>query len=252
MTNSPPVASISDFYNFHRGVPSDTLSELEKKYGEIYGLLPMAFTASRISTQTYVVNTHILASEILRSQDRFPKAVAGPLSFVRKHLTRNALLTADHQEHDDWSIAHKMLSSWFASKRIPKWAFNGMDDITQQLALKWQRYSLDTIPGYPSEEFSRLVLDVVGLSLLNWRFNSFYDSQPGRFAVMTNEFVKEAVKSSMVIRADWATRHADIDESNLGQTQPDHPPTDSGIVAEAYESNAKLILEYLKTGKTIL
>ncbi|QRV83261.1 cytochrome P450 family protein [Ceratobasidium sp. AG-Ba] len=251
MTSSPPVASISDFYNLHRGVPSDTLSELEKKYGEIYGLLPMAFTASRISSQTYVVNTHMLASEILRNQDRFPKAVAGPLSFVRNYLTRNALLTADHQEHNDWTIAHKILSPWFAPKRIPKWAFNGVDDITQQLALKWQRFGSSYLID-PSEEFSRLVLDVVGLSLLNWRFNSFYDSQPVPFAVMTNEFVKEAVKSSMAIRADWAIRHADMDESNLGQTWTDRPPIDSGIVAEAYESNSKLILEYLlKTGKPV-
>jgi hypothetical protein len=89
--------------------------------------------------QTYVINKYRLARECLDAQDRFPKASAGPLDFIRKRLTGNALITAETEDHHR-ILAHEILKKAFDQIRVQQWMFEGMNDITGQLALKWERY----------------------------------------------------------------------------------------------------------------
>ncbi|KAG8767978.1 hypothetical protein FRC12_005907 [Ceratobasidium sp. 428] len=102
---SPPTVSIFELYQLNSGVHSDGLCQLAKKYGEIYALLPSAFLKTGLS-QTYVVNSYLLAKELLGNesqkppQNPLPKAVAGPLEFIRKYLTGDALITALDSERE--------------------------------------------------------------------------------------------------------------------------------------------------------
>jgi cytochrome P450 len=88
--------------------------------------------------QTYVVNNYRLARECLDDEARFPKATAGPLEFIRRYLTDNALITA--KKGDEWALAHEILKKAFDQNKVRQWMFEGMNDITGQLALKWERY----------------------------------------------------------------------------------------------------------------
>ncbi|KAG9118987.1 hypothetical protein FRC07_006221 [Ceratobasidium sp. 392] len=230
--SNPPSVSIFDLYNLNRDVHSDGLRRLAEKHGEIYALLP-ASVVTPIAPQTYVVNSYQLAQELLgnENQQALPKAVAGPLEFIRKYLTGDALITALESEHEAWDKAHKILLRVFRQPKLGQSTFSVMNDIIGQLLLKWERFGpLSEVDV--SEDFSRLTLDILALSAMGVRFNSFYDSKPHPFANAMEDFLEESVKSSMVAEAGRASWGATLDEG--------------GITKEACISNAKFIRDYFK------
>lgn len=54
-----------------------------------------------------------------------------------------------------------------------KGMFNDMYDICSQLVLKWERFGPDYVID-PTDDFTRLALDTVGLCTFHYRLNSFY------------------------------------------------------------------------------
>ncbi|KAG8696153.1 hypothetical protein FRC09_008702, partial [Ceratobasidium sp. 395] len=113
--SSPPAVSVFDLFGLNGGVHSDGLCRLAERYGEIYALLPSAFLRAGLS-QIYVVNSYQLAKELLGNESQeapkssLPKAVAGPLEFIRNNLTGNALITALDSERQAWEQGHKVLA----------------------------------------------------------------------------------------------------------------------------------------------
>lgn len=54
--------------------------------------------------------------------------------------------------------------------------FDDMHDIASQLAMKWARLGKNE-PFSPSEDFTRLAMDTLALCSMDYRFNSFYNTE---------------------------------------------------------------------------
>lgn len=104
-------------------------------------------------------------------ESRFTKVIAAVLKQARNGV-RDGLGTAHGPEERNWGIAHRILAPHFAPLAIEN-TFDDMHDIAAQLVLKWARHG----PEHDIEvtdDFTRLTLDAIALSAMDYRFNSFY------------------------------------------------------------------------------
>ncbi|POS81162.1 NADPH cytochrome P450 [Diaporthe helianthi] len=86
-------------------------------------------------------------------------------------VTGDGLFTAFHG-NEAWAVAHRLLLPLFGTFRIRD-MFDDMRDVADQLCLKWARCPEGTALDLGSD-FTRLTLDTVALTCLDFRFNSFY------------------------------------------------------------------------------
>jgi cytochrome P450/NADPH-cytochrome P450 reductase len=117
-----------------------------------------------------VIGSQALMDEVC-DEDRFTKVIAAMLKQARNGV-RDGLGTAHGPEERNWGIAHRILAPHFAPLAIGN-MFGDMHDIASQLVLKWARHG----PEYDihvTEDFTRLTLDAIALSAMDYRFNSFY------------------------------------------------------------------------------
>ncbi|GAB1212843.1 hypothetical protein ATERTT37_001992 [Aspergillus terreus] len=109
----------------------------------------------------------------LCDESRFHKAVMGGLEKLRM-LASDGLFTAYHGERG-WGIAHRILVPAFGPLRIRN-MFEEMNDVAQQLCLKWARQGSSTSINI-TDDFTRLTLDTIALCTMNFRLNSFYNNE---------------------------------------------------------------------------
>jgi cytochrome P450/NADPH-cytochrome P450 reductase len=105
------------------------------------------------------------------NKGRFTKVIAAVLKQARNSV-RNGLGTTHSLEERNWGIAHRILAPHFALLAV-KNMFSNMHDIASQLVLKWARHR-PKHNIYVTEDFTRLTLDTITLSAIDYRFNSFY------------------------------------------------------------------------------
>ncbi|KAJ5215187.1 P450 monooxygenase [Penicillium citrinum] len=153
--------------------PNQSLARLFDIHGPIIRL--------RLPRERIYVSNYELAKELF-DENRFEKAVIGPLAEVRE-LAGDGLFTAYPGEHN-WELAHRLLMPAFGPLAI-KSMFAEMQDIVAQMVLKWARNGPEghiDVPG----DFTRLTLDSIAICAMGNRFNSFYHDDQ-------HEFVKSMV-----------------------------------------------------------
>lgn len=137
----------------------------------------------------------------LCDERRFHKLVTKGLDRLRP-VTGDGLFTAQHDNHA-WAVAHRILLPYFGTFQIRD-MFDDMKDIAEQLCLKWAR-----MPSWSSldlaTDFTRLTLDTVALTCLDYRFNSIYRQES------LHPFVQhvDLVLAEAAVRAtlpDWMVR----------------------------------------------
>ncbi|ELU40211.1 P450 family fatty acid hydroxylase [Rhizoctonia solani AG-1 IA] len=186
-------------------------------------------------SKIYEINAYELANQILEDytqpDSKYVQGLTGSLGIIHAYFTPKP---SDYVEPDTWNNVRKSFSQKFVESPLQKWGFSGMDDITQQLVLKWESLVQD---------FFLLALDSMGLSVLNMRFNSFYKSELVPFVGYLYEL---AERLSEAKPADWA-----IPDPNSGQSRPDKPPVqgDSTIDTKEVDGLANLVLDRLKEGR---
>lgn len=104
-------------------------------------------------------------------EGRFTKVIAAVLKQARNGI-HDGLGTAHGPEERNWGIAHRILAPHFAPLAIEN-MFGDMHDIAGQLVLKWARHGREH-DIHVTEDFTRLTLDAIALSAMDYRFNSFY------------------------------------------------------------------------------
>ncbi|KAF7976157.1 hypothetical protein HWV62_7475 [Athelia sp. TMB] len=131
-------------------------------------------------------NSYALQNE-LSDEKRFKKKIGASLNEVR-NLTGDGLFTA-HNDEPNWAIAHRLLMPAFGPSAIRD-MFPGMQDIADQMLLKWERFGPDTLID-PTDDFTRLALDTLALCTTSYRLNSFYSEQHPPFGTAMGDFLKE-------------------------------------------------------------
>ncbi|KAK3114796.1 hypothetical protein LTR53_006530 [Teratosphaeriaceae sp. CCFEE 6253] len=155
-----------------------SLQNIAKIYGEIFSLT--IFGKKRL-----VITTSALLAEIC-DEKRFGKLVARSLAELRAGL-HDGLFTAQSDE-ENWQLAHRILVPAFGPLNITA-MFDDMKDIASQLVLKWARYGADyVIPT--TDDFTLLTLDTLALCAMDYRFNSFYNSEMHPFISAMVGFLK--------------------------------------------------------------
>ncbi|KAF8749026.1 cytochrome P450 [Rhizoctonia solani] len=191
-------------------------------------------------SKIYEINAYELANQILEDytqpDSKYVQGLTGSLGIIHAYFTPKP---SDYVEPDTWNNVRKSFSQKFVESPLQKWGFSGMDDITQQLVLKWERFGPDNKISLV-QDFFLLALDSMGLSVLNMRFNSFYKSELVPFVVYLYEL---AERLSEAKPADWA-----IPDPNSGQSRSDKPPVqgDSTIDTKEVDGLANLVLDRLK------
>ncbi|KAI1851267.1 hypothetical protein JX266_003342 [Neoarthrinium moseri] len=116
-----------------------------------------------------VVTSHELANEVC-NEKKFHKLVASGVYTLRQ-VVHDGLFTGHHDSHA-WAVAHRILRPIFGPLSV-QGMFDEMNDIAEQLCLKWARFGEKTAIDVASD-FTRLTLDTIALCLMDHRFNSFY------------------------------------------------------------------------------
>jgi cytochrome P450/NADPH-cytochrome P450 reductase len=116
------------------------------------------------------VGSQALMDEVC-DEGRFTKVIAAVLKQARNGVC-DGLGTAHGPEERNWGIAHRILAPHFAPLAIEN-MFGDMHDIAGQLVLKWARHGPEH-DIHVTEDFTRLTLDAIALSAMDYRFNSFY------------------------------------------------------------------------------
>ncbi|KIW18164.1 hypothetical protein PV08_02452 [Exophiala spinifera] len=145
--------------------PMTSLSNLAKRYGEIFKL-------NLAGRERIFICRRDLFNELM-DEKRFEKAVTGSLFYIREAV-HDGLFTALPGEHN-WAVAHRALMPAFGPLHIHG-MFDEMYDIATQLVLKWERFG----PQHDikvTDDFTRLTLDSIALCAMGTRFNSFYTEE---------------------------------------------------------------------------
>ncbi|MFE4834826.1 bifunctional cytochrome P450/NADPH--P450 reductase [Arthrobacter sp. NPDC056691] len=136
--------------------------DVAEEYGPIVRI--QVFNRSMIA-----VSSQELVNEIC-DETRFGKVLGVSLRQVRDFIG-DGLFTAETEE-PNWQKAHRILMPAFGPKALTK-MFAGMDDILEQLLLKWERLGpaakIDV-----ADNATRLTLDTIALCSFSYRFNSLY------------------------------------------------------------------------------
>ncbi|KAH9209775.1 cytochrome P450 [Leptodontidium sp. 2 PMI_412] len=163
-----------------------SLTKLGEKYGPIFQLTFAGETQ-------FIITSQELMDELCDGS-RFVKVVTGSLERLRDGVG-DALFTA-HEGEANWGIAHRILMPIFGTVKIRD-MFPLMEDIADQLCLKWARYGSEHALE-ATDDFTRLTLDTIALCAMDFRFNSFYrDGTLHPFVVSMGGFLKEADKRSV-------------------------------------------------------
>ncbi|WP_367301614.1 cytochrome P450, partial [Arthrobacter globiformis] len=115
------------------------------------------------------VSSQELVNEIC-DETRFGKVLGISLRQVRDFIG-DGLFTAETEE-PNWQKAHRILMPAFGPKALTQ-MFAGMDDILEQLLLKWERLGPTARIDF-SDNATRLTLDTIALCSFSYRFNSLY------------------------------------------------------------------------------
>lgn len=115
------------------------------------------------------VSSQELVNEVC-DETRFGKVLGISLRQVRESAG-DGLFTAETEE-PNWQKAHRILMPAFGPKALKR-MFAGMDDILEQLLLKWERLGPTARIDIP-DNTTRLTLDTIALCSFSYRFNSLY------------------------------------------------------------------------------
>lgn len=107
-----------------------------------------------------------LAAELF-DQERYAKAVEGPLLRIRE-FAGDGLFTA-HQHEDNWHRAHRILAPGFTAESMDRY-FPTMRVVLEDLLASWRRRGqpIDVV-----KDMTRLTLDTISLCGFNHAFRSF-------------------------------------------------------------------------------
>ncbi|KAF5660874.1 putative bifunctional P-450:NADPH-P450 reductase [Fusarium heterosporum] len=142
-----------------------SMIDIGQKYGPIFAL---EFGGKK----EVMICSRELLDEVC-DESRFHKTVIGGVEKLRP-LAGDGLFTAQHG-NQDWGIAHRVLMPLFGPLKIRE-MFPDMQDIAEQLCLKWARAGPSATIDAPND-FTRLTLDTIALCTMNFRFNSFYSNE---------------------------------------------------------------------------
>lgn len=138
------------------------VAEVAERYGPIVRIQFFNRSVIAISSQQ-------LVNEVC-DESRFGKVLGVSLRQVREFIG-DGLFTAETQE-PNWQKAHRILMPAFGPAALKR-MFSGMDDIAEQLLLKWERLGPDARIDVP-DNTTRLTLDTIALCSFSYRFNSLY------------------------------------------------------------------------------
>jgi cytochrome P450/NADPH-cytochrome P450 reductase len=138
------------------------LVEVAEQYGPIVRI-------QFFNRSTIVVSSQRLVNEVC-DESRFGKVLGVSLRQVRE-FAGDGLFTAETQE-PNWQKAHRILMPAFGPAALTR-MFDGMDDIAEQLLLKWERLGPTARIDVP-DNTTRLTLDTIALCSFSYRFNSLY------------------------------------------------------------------------------
>jgi cytochrome P450/NADPH-cytochrome P450 reductase len=138
------------------------LVEVAEQYGPIVRIQFFNRSIVAVSSQQFV-------NEVC-DESRFGKVLGVALREVRQ-FAGDGLFTAETQE-PNWQKAHRILMPAFGPAALMR-MFAGMDDIVEQLLLKWERLGPTARIDVP-DSTTRLTLDTIALCSFNYRFNSLY------------------------------------------------------------------------------
>ncbi|WP_426976652.1 cytochrome P450 [Pseudarthrobacter sp. O4] len=136
--------------------------EVAERYGPIVRI--QFFNRSVVA-----VSSQQLVNEVC-DESRFGKVLGNALREVRDFIG-DGLFTAETQE-PNWQKAHRILMPAFGPAALKR-MFSGMDDIAEQLLLKWERLGPTVRIDVP-DNTTRLTLDTIALCSFSYRFNSLY------------------------------------------------------------------------------
>jgi cytochrome P450/NADPH-cytochrome P450 reductase len=136
--------------------------EVAERYGPIVRF--QIFNRSVVA-----VSSQRLVNEVC-DESRFDKVLGNALREVRDFIG-DGLFTAETQE-PNWQKAHRILMPAFGPAALQR-MFTGMDDIAEQLLLKWERLGPAARIDVP-DNTTRLTLDTIALCSFSYRFNSLY------------------------------------------------------------------------------
>ncbi|KJX94412.1 hypothetical protein TI39_contig4197g00006 [Zymoseptoria brevis] len=186
--------------------PTASLAHLADIYGPIFKI--------RVPKERLWATNYAVASELF-DEKRFQKAVTGPLEQVR-NLTGDGLFTA-YQGEPAWQLAHRLLMPAFGPLPI-KSMFPEMQDIVNQMVLKWARFGPDREIDV-ADDFTRLTLDSIAICAMGDRFNSFYHEGQHPFVdamvgTLSGSFARSRrlpLPSSFYAKEDQAKLQEEID-----------------------------------------
>lgn len=138
------------------------VAEVAERYGPIVRIQFFNRSVIAISSQQ-------LVNEVC-DESRFGKVLGVSLRQVRDFIG-DGLFTAETQE-PNWQKAHRILMPAFGPAALKR-MFSGMDDIAEQLLLKWERLGPAARIDVP-DNTTRLTLDTIALCSFSYRFNSLY------------------------------------------------------------------------------
>ncbi|KZL71025.1 FUM6p [Colletotrichum tofieldiae] len=127
------------------------------------------FSLTFAGKREITISSHELVNE-LSDETRFCKIVTSGVETMRA-AAGDGLFTAQHNNRT-WGVAHRILMPVFGPLKI-RTMFDEMNDIAEQLCLKWARLGPST-PLEAADDFTRLTLDTIALCSMDFRFNSFY------------------------------------------------------------------------------
>ncbi|MDQ0850477.1 cytochrome P450/NADPH-cytochrome P450 reductase [Arthrobacter sp. B3I9] len=155
----PVVGNLADI-DSSKGILG--IVELAERYGPIVRIQIFNRSVVAISSQQFV-------NEVC-DEARFGKVLGRALREVRDFIG-DGLFTAETQE-PNWQKAHRILMPAFGPAALRR-MFSGMDDIAEQLLLKWERLGPNVRMDVP-DNTTRLTLDTIALCSFSYRFNSLY------------------------------------------------------------------------------
>jgi cytochrome P450/NADPH-cytochrome P450 reductase len=138
------------------------LVEVAEQYGPIVRIQFFNRSVVAVSSQKFV-------NEVC-DESRFGKVLGIALREVRQ-FAGDGLFTAETQA-PNWQKAHRILMPAFGPAALKR-MFAGMDDIVEQLLLKWERLGPAARIDVP-DNTTRLTLDTIALCSFSYRFNSLY------------------------------------------------------------------------------
>ncbi|KZP32063.1 cytochrome P450 [Athelia psychrophila] len=175
----PAIPFLGNVTTIDKDLPIRSFELLAEKYGELYQL-------NMLGHRVLFANSYALQNE-LSDEKRFKKKIGASLNEVR-NLTGDGLFTARNEE-PNWALAHKLLMPAFGPAAIRD-MFGGMQDVADQMILKWERFGADTLID-PTDDFTRLALDTLALCTTSYRLNSFYSESHPPFGTAMGDFLKE-------------------------------------------------------------